>query len=370
MKRAQAILTDLGSVTGHMASLAREFGIPCLLDTKVATATLPTGMEITVDAYSGRVYQGQVLELSSFQITSESPMKETPVYQSLRRVADWIVPLTLIDPKAANFVPAFCQTLHDIARLVHEKSYSEMFQLGNLVSGEEGFAFKLAAAIPLDLQVIDLGEGLIKTKEQEILKKIGIDDIASVPLKALLKGMTHEAFQTSQVRPVSFSGFLSVVREQMLAPPPTTAEGLGERSYAIISDKYLNFSSRVGYHYSVLDSYCGPIVNMNYITFSFKGGAADDLRRSRRVRAIALILQTLDFIVEVQGDRVDARYQKFECPLIEEKLDQLGRLLLFTRQMDMLMHSETSVEAVANNFQNENYWFDQKDGSPGGKNYG
>lgn len=359
MKKARAILTDLGSITGHMASLAREFGIPCLLDTKVATATIPTGMEITVDAYSGRVYQGNVLELSSFQKMSESPMKETPVYQSLRRVADLIVPLYLIDPKASNFAPVFCQTLHDMARLVHERSYSEMFQLSDLVSGKEGFAFKLEAMIPLDLHVIDLGDGLIKTKEQEILKKIGVDGVASVPFKALLRGMTHEAFQVPQLRPVSFSGFFSVMREQMLTPPHPANERFGERSYAIVSDKYLNFSSRVGYHYSVLDSYCGPIDNMNYITFSFKGGAADDLRRNRRVRAIASILQELDFIVDVKGDRVDARFQKFDYSLTEEKLDQLGRLLLFTRQMDMLMHSETSVEALAKNFLAGNYTFDQ-----------
>jgi pyruvate,water dikinase len=358
MKKAGAILIDLGSVTGHMASLAREFGVPCVLDTKIATSVISNGQDITVDAYSGRVYQGVVPELLSFQKTSESPMKETPVYQSLRQVADLIVPLYLIDPKAANFVPVHCQTLHDMARLIHEKCYGEMFQLSDLVSGREGFAFKLDARIPLDLHVIDLGDGLAKTKEQEILKKVGVEGIASVPFKALLVGMTHEAFQCPQLRPVSISGFFSVMREQMLTQPHSSNERFGERSYAIISDKYLNFSSRVGYHYSVLDAYCGPVVNMNYITFSFKGGAADDLRRNRRVRAIALILQELDFLIDVKGDRVDARFQKFECPLIEEKLDFLGRLLLFTRQMDMLMHSEASVEALAKNFLAGNYNYD------------
>ena len=355
MKKARAILTDLGSVTGHMASLAREFAVPCILDTKTATSSIPSGMEITVDAYSGRVYQGKVPELLSFQKTPESPMKETPVYQSLRRIADLIVPLYLMDPKAPNFTPEFCQTLHDIGRLVHERSYSEMFQLSDLVSGKEGFAFKLDAMIPLDLHVIDLGGGLSSRREQ----KVAVQDIVSVPFKALLQGMTLEVFQHPQIRPVSFSGFFSVMREQMMAPPQAGNERFGDRSYAIISDKYLNFSSRVGYHYSVLDSYCGLSVNMNYITFSFKGGAADDTRRNRRVRAIALILQHLDFVVEVSGDRVDARFQKYECPLIEEKLDQVGRLLLYTRQMDMLMHSEASVEALAKSFLAGNYTLDQ-----------
>jgi pyruvate,water dikinase len=147
------------------------------------------------------------------------------------------------------------------------------------------------------------------------------------------------------------------MREQMMAPPQMT-DRFGERSFAVISDHYLNFSSRVGYHYSVLDAYCGPIVNMNYITFSFKGGAADDTRRNRRVRAIALMLQKLDFVVEANGDRVDARFQKYACDLIQEKLDQVGRLLLYTRQMDMLMHSEASVEALAKNFLEGNYSLD------------
>jgi pyruvate,water dikinase len=116
----------------------------------------------------------------------------------------------------------------------------------------------------------------------------------------------------------------------------------------------------VGYHYSVLDAYCGATVNKNYITFSFKGGAADDVRRSRRVRAIAIVLMGLDFAVEVKGDRVDARLQKYEAPVIQGKLDLIGRLLIFTRQLDMLMTSEISVEAVAKNFLAGNYRLDME----------
>ncbi len=356
MKKARAILTDLGGVAGHMASLAREFAVPTILDTKAATVTILTGMEITVDAYSGRVYLGMVPELLSLQKKAESPMKDTPVFQSLRRVAELIVPLHLTDPKAANFIPKFCQTLHDIGRLVHELSYAEMFQIGELLSGKEGFAVKLEAAIPLDLYVIDLGGGI--APDQEGMKKIKVDAISSAPFKALLAGMTHEAFQRAQPRPVNVSGFLSVMREQMTGPPQG-ADRFGEGSFAIISDHYLNFSSRVGYHYSALDSYCGPATDMNYITFSFKGGAADDVRRNRRVRAIALILKELDFVVEVKVDQVDARLQKYACDLIEERLDLAGRLLLYTRQMDMLMQNEASVQALAQNFLAGNYSLDR-----------
>ncbi len=354
MQKAGAIITDLGSVTEHMATLAREFRVPTLMNTQVATQTIPQGMEITVDAYSGKVYQGRVPELIGIQTHSEPHMKDTPVYQTLRRVADLIIPLNFIDPKSPRFAPQYCETLHDIGRFVHELSYTEMFQISDLVSDNQKGALKLDARLPLDLYVIDLGDGMEEVPKGA--KKITPEKITSLPLKALLRGMLREEFSVCQVRPVHFQGFLSVMREQMLTPSIT--ERFGDRSFAIISDKYLNFSSRVGYHYSVLDSYCGNTANKNYITFSFKGGAADDVRRNRRARAIASILKAIDFIVDVKGDRVDARFQKFEQTLTEEKLDLIGRLLQYTRQMDMLMNTEASVDAVIRNFLAGNYTLD------------
>jgi pyruvate,water dikinase len=356
MKKAAAIVTDAGSVTGHMASLAREFGVPTVLDAKTATSQIQPGEVITVDAYSGRVYRGRVPELMALQKTKESAMKNTPVYETLRRVADLIVPLHLVDPRAQNFTPEHCKTLHDIMRFVHELSYREMFKISDALSDTEGGgALRLKAPIPLDLHIIDLGEGL--TSVSEFFTWVTVDQITSVPFKALLKGMLHEDLRSQGPRAIDLGGFFSVMREQMLSPN-NLAERFGDRSYAIISDKYLNFSSRIGYHYSVLDAYCSESIHKNYITFSFKGGAADHARRSRRARAIGLIFEELDFQVEVREDRIDARLYKYELSVIEAKLDIVGRLLQYTRQMDMLMPCEASVEALAKSFLMGNYNLD------------
>jgi pyruvate,water dikinase len=357
MPKAQAIVTDSGSISGHMASLSREFSLPTLMDTKRATQTIAPGQIVTVDAYACRVYEGRVPELLDLQPVRESHLKDTPVYQTLKQVAEFILPLHLVNPGSPEFAPEFCRSLHDLGRLVHELSYTEMFKISDLVSDREGYALKLDAPIPLDLYLIDLGGGLVGADPRAL--KVTPDQVASAPLQALLRGMLHEGVRGREPRPIQLSGLMAVMREQMLAAPGAE-ERFGERSYAIVSDKYLNFSSRVGYHYSVLDAYCGATVNKNYITFSFKGGAADDVRRSRRVRAIAIVLMGLDFAVEVKGDRVDARLQKYESPVIQEKLDLIGRLLIFTRQMDMLMTSETSVEGVAKNFLAGNYRLDME----------
>jgi pyruvate,water dikinase len=147
------------------------------------------------------------------------------------------------------------------------------------------------------------------------------------------------------------------MREQMLAPTDSV-ERFGERSYALVSDMYLNFSSRIGYHYSFLDAYAGETADKNYIAFSFKGGATDHIRRGRRTRAIAAIFEGFDFSVKVREDRLDARFHKHELPLIEARLDMIGRLLQFTRQTDMLMQCEDAVDVLCKSFLKKNYDLD------------
>ncbi|HIQ03886.1 MAG TPA: phosphoenolpyruvate synthase [Desulfurococcales archaeon] len=63
MKIAAAIITDEGGMTAHAAIVSRELGIPCIVGTKNATKVIKTGMEITVDATHGVVYEGRVEEL-------------------------------------------------------------------------------------------------------------------------------------------------------------------------------------------------------------------------------------------------------------------------------------------------------------------
>ena len=55
MKKASAFVTDEGGVTCHAAIVAREFGKPCIIGTKVATQLLKDGDIVEVDANKGIV---------------------------------------------------------------------------------------------------------------------------------------------------------------------------------------------------------------------------------------------------------------------------------------------------------------------------
>jgi len=60
MKRAAAIVTDRGGRTAHAAIVSRELGIPCVVGTGKAMASLANGQVITVDGSTGKVYDGKV----------------------------------------------------------------------------------------------------------------------------------------------------------------------------------------------------------------------------------------------------------------------------------------------------------------------
>jgi len=55
MKKAGAIVTDLGGITCHAAIVSRELGIPCIIGTKVATQILKNGDMVEVNADHGTV---------------------------------------------------------------------------------------------------------------------------------------------------------------------------------------------------------------------------------------------------------------------------------------------------------------------------
>ncbi len=55
IRKAKAIVTDIGGLTCHAAIVSREFGIPCIIGTKIASQVLKDGSIVEVDATHGVV---------------------------------------------------------------------------------------------------------------------------------------------------------------------------------------------------------------------------------------------------------------------------------------------------------------------------
>jgi pyruvate,water dikinase len=135
----------------------------------------------------------------------------------------------------------------------------------------------------------------------------------------------------------------------MMAPPQESI-GLGSVSFVLVSDLYLNFSVKAGYHFSTIDAYCEPNPNKNYINFRFAGGGANRERRLRRLSSLGAILEGLNFTLHIQGDLLSARIEKLESGLVLDRLAQLGRLTMCSRQLDMLMDSDGTPALFAQAF--------------------
>jgi len=352
MGRAKAIITDVGSVAGHMASVAREFQIPTLVGTHNATSVIEHSDEITVDATNRVVYKGRVEKLLK-EKKAVNPMKGSPTYKATQAALKKIAPLNLLDPKQDNFNPDACRTIHDIIRFAHEMAMRKMFRISDDIKSKENIAIRLYSSLPLSIYVVDLGGGLSIDPEAREAQK---EDVISVPFKALLNGMTHKDIEWSGDIGINWGGFASIVAESVFRDP--LKEGrMGGPNYAVISGEYLNFNSRLGYHFATIDTYCGPVVNDNYITFYFKGGAADIGRRSRRATLIALILKKLLFRVEQKGDMIRGELKKYDRVLIEKKLDMIGRLLGSVRLLDMVLSDDGQIDWYVEEFFKGNYTF-------------
>ena len=350
MDRIAAIITEVGSPTDHMTILAREFRIPTLVDVGGATRVLHPGQVVTVDADNAVVYPGVMTELLRRAPRRDQEMQSSPVFQKLRRILRLASPLNLLDPDSPDFAAANCRTLHDLTRFCHEKAMDAMFTPDMDRALESDRVSRLMTDLPLNLYVLDLGGGLKVSGQAQVTE----EDIASRPFKALLRGFHHPGVSwAGQVAP-DLKGFISVFANTMY-DSGKSERGLGGKSFAIISDHYLNFNSRLGYHFGIVDAYLSEERNDNYISFQFKGGAANIERRERRARLLKQILDDLGFKAQAKGDLVQGRLVKYSLLETEETLELAGLLMAFCRQLDLALASDAVLDRCLQAFKKEDY---------------
>jgi pyruvate,water dikinase len=343
--RVAAMVCEVGSATSHLATVLRESGIPAIFGAKGATQMLAPGIEVTVDAIYGNIYEGVQEEL--LKVSPREPRaKESRAGMVLDRVLKHITPLHLLDPRAQNFTPEHCTTIHDITRFAHEKAMSEMFQISE-VSQEIG-ARRLISNIPVEVHIIDLGGGL----RPEALNRVIVhpEDIVSRPMAAYWRGVNAVGWKGP--KPVDLKGLMSVVMGT--GAGENIHHKLSEKNYAIVAGEYMNLAKRLGFHFATIESYlAGP--DDSYVSLTFFGGGANIVRRARRVRFLAKVLEHADFRVVLQQDSLTARVDGYDIPTLEEKLDILGRLMMVSKQMDMVMFSDGMVDHYYREFIAEGY---------------
>lgn len=351
MGRVRGIITYIGSVTSHMSSVAREFGIPALVDTGIAAGILNNGDIITMSATDAIVYKGVVESLAKEMRPARNPMFGSPVHRLTRDIIDKITPLGLTDPEAPQFTPEGCATYHDIIRYTHEMAVRSMFGISGNAEPLTS-SVQLISNIPLSIRLIDMGGGL---KEGFTASgRVTLDYIQSVPMRAVWKGFTHPGVNwegTMNFGNSKLAGLFAVTAASELG-----VQGNGE-SYALISSDYLNMNARFAYHFATIDTLCGENSSHNYITLEFSGGAGNYYGRSLRARLIGDILQRMGFTVRVKGDLVEASFSRFDRKATEERLALTAVLLASCRLLDMTLSDQDALAEYTEEFFKGNYDF-------------
>lgn len=350
MGRASALVTEKGSFAGHLANVAREFGVPAVFGIQNACDILRDQDVVTVDADDCKVYQGRIRALLDHQEVYRNRMAGSPVHNTLTQISRHILPLNLLDPDAPEFNARNCTTLHDITRFIHEKSVAEMFSFGKNFGFDEVASKQLHDQVPMQWWVMNLDDGFTGHVKG---KYVHLGEICSVPMLAVWEGIV--AVPWDGPPPVDKKGLMSV----MFQATANTALNTGvrtrysQRNYFMISKHYCCLNSRLGFHFTTLEAYVGTRDSENYISFRFQGGAADHDRRLKRVRLIGDFLKGYGFKVTIKEDHLNARLKGYDADYMIGRLKIIGYLTIHTRQLDMVTTNRVLVNRYYNKFKSD-----------------
>jgi len=271
-----------------------------------------------------------------------SLMQGTPVHQRLVELLGHLSTLTLPAPEDPDFRAANCKTVRDVARLAHQRAVDAMVDFGR---SQQNFSERQARQLwaggaAMQWWIINLDDAFSAPPEGKFIR---LEHIASPPFQAVWAGIS--AFAWAGPPPVDARGFLSIMYESTTNPEIGVIGGFdfGVQNHILLSRSYVSLSSRFGYHFVTIEALVGERARENFVSFQFRGGAAEVTRRTRRIRFVSGILAEFGFSLEAREDALMARVENLPTAELMDRLKVLGYLIIHTRQLDMIMRIPEQV---------------------------
>lgn len=342
MGHARAIVTEVGGVASHMATLAREYRVPALVGVAHA-CELPAGALVTVDATAGEIWEGAHAELvAARRPARDHVLAETALFQGFQQILALVAPLRLLHPSDASFKVESCRTIHDLTRYAHQRAMEEMFAAASNLEHTEHLGLRLRSEIPLQVFLIYIDHPAARNPADGWIDEAELD---SEPLAALWAGMRQQGWP-------SLSGDRRTPLPTVFATaaPRRAPDSYSVTSYAVLTESYMMLCLHLGYHFTTVEAMATENANKNYIRLQYKDGGASIERRVRRIRLVTALLSDLGFDNASQGDFLDAALAYAERDAVLEKLRVIGRIVLLTKQLDMALSSDAITDWYTEDF--------------------
>ncbi|MBZ5544603.1 MAG: hypothetical protein LAO07_13125 [Acidobacteriia bacterium] len=351
LPRIAGLVAERGNIAGYAATLLREFKVPSVLEMPGVFEHIRDGEAVSLDAVQPGLHRGTLWPPVPAQVSLTERQREKVGDILSRR----LLTLHLLDAGAFRFRPSGCRSAHDVIRYSHEKAVEGMFavQARELEHGPHR-SKKLLASVPVNLFALDLGGGLVLDDAEA--DGVTPSQIVSRPFQGLWRGITHPAVSWTRQMPASI-GDLASVMAGSFASQDSVIRALGERSYLLVADEYMNLNSRLAYHFSLVDACLSDNPSNNYISFRFAGGGATWQRRNLRACFLEACLEHYGFVVDRRGDLVNAWFKRARAQDTESNLDIVGRLMACSCQLDMYMNSQDAMRWYVEQFLAGNYSF-------------
>ena len=186
-QKAVAVVAQTGSRASHFASVARELGIPVMVNCPGAFDDLKEGDEVTVHANSGTVWTGKkesLLECAPAKNRDE----QTMLRKRLDRIMPYVAELNLTDPSSDAFSPEHCRddSRHCPASVM-KRVFPKCFRWWTRTRVDCPKPSASRLPLPLAFYLLDLEDGLFPAAKSK--KIITDDDIKSEPFWSIWFGL-------------------------------------------------------------------------------------------------------------------------------------------------------------------------------------
>jgi len=314
----RGVVAAKGSEASHLASVAREFGVPMIVDAGPINDHWTQGKWVTLYADKATIYEGRAPATEGEPVHPLADPFESPVRRRLRALSNRITRRRLSSSVATESAAPPPHSFHDLLWQAHqfamETLHSRQPETDNSIRVIHWAGDNAA------------GDFRFQTPANHPHQPLGQDF-----LRSLWAGMSGYPINK------------------------TPGSTLGVEGYALVGHRSIYAALPLGPQQATIDVCQPPASTPTQIRICVMGGAGPYYQRCLRTWLVASILDNLGFTLRIDGAHLEASIASAAPASFHGILNQVGRLLAFNGHTDQPLIGPWVLEDLRNAFLASNH---------------